>query len=275
MPLYFVKVDVKSCFDTIPQKLLLKIMESLLNREEYSIKSYVEVNTSVPCEYSNDITSAIKPIKRYLAQARAVDDSRDFETYIRTELGLRGRNTVYVDSVIEQKRSRKELMKLLGEHIERNIIKIGKKFYRQRVGIPQGSILSSLLCNFFYAKMETELLDFLADSTSVLLRLIDDSLLITTEREHAERFLQIMHKGNDRFGISIKKDKTLTNFDCQIDGHEVRRAPSRISFPYCGTLISTTDLNIRKDVPSRDQRRKAATLRCSCRAVILTASRIA
>jgi hypothetical protein len=31
---------------------------------------------------------------------------------------------------------------------------IGNDFYRQMVGIPQGSVLSSLLCSFFYGDLE-------------------------------------------------------------------------------------------------------------------------
>ncbi|GME63011.1 telomerase reverse transcriptase [Neofusicoccum parvum] len=170
-------------------------------------------------------------------------------------MGVKAGNTVFVDSAVEQQQSKNEVMKLLTEHVERNIVKVGKKYYRQKTGIPQGSVLSTLLCNFFYAELEASLLGFLTGDTSVLLRLIDDSLLITTEREHAERFLQIMYEGNEDYGISIKKDKTLTNFTCRIGGTEVPRLPSQTSFPYCGIRISTRDLNLTKDFQLKDQRR--------------------
>jgi len=35
-----------------------------------------------------------------------------------------------------------------------NVFQIGKDFHKQRVGIPQGSILSTILCNFFYGDLE-------------------------------------------------------------------------------------------------------------------------
>ncbi|KAB2578511.1 Telomerase reverse transcriptase [Lasiodiplodia theobromae] len=247
-PLYFVKVDVKSCFDTIPQKRLLDIVRSLLSLDEYRVKRHVEVNTTVPCRYSSSITSAAKPVKKYLAQARGSGDQRDFAEFLQAQLRIKSRNAVFVDSVVEQRQSKEEVMKLLTEHVERNMIKIGKKFYRQKTGIPQGSVLSSLLCSFFYAELEADLLDFLTADTSVLLRLIDDSLLITTERNHAEQFLRLMHEGNEDYGIGIKRDKTLLNFSCTVDGTDVSRLPSLTDFPYCGTLINTGDLNIRKDL---------------------------
>jgi telomerase reverse transcriptase len=31
---------------------------------------------------------------------------------------------------------------------------MGDRFYKQRVGIPQGSVLSTILCGFFYGNME-------------------------------------------------------------------------------------------------------------------------
>lgn len=257
-PLYFVKVDVRSCFDAIPQKQLLNIIKDLLRLEEYRVTKHVEINTAVPCKYSNSVASSVKPVKRFMARAGATDDLHTFESFLRAEVGAKRSNTVFVDSAIEQQQSRSELLKLLTEHVERNIVKFGKEFYRQKTGIPQGSVLSSLLCNFFYAELEAKLLGFLTNDSSVLLRLIDDSLLITTEREHAERFLQIMYKGDEDYGISIKKEKTLVNFTCQVDGTCVPRTASETTFPYCGTLIHTRDLNISKDFPVKDQRRKPA-----------------
>ncbi|OJD31087.1 telomerase reverse transcriptase [Diplodia corticola] len=246
-PLYFVKVDVKSCFDTIPQKRLLDIVRDLLSLDDYRVKRHVEVNSAISCRYSSNMGCAVKPVKKYLAQARGTSDARDFAGVLRTQSRSNPRNAVFVDSVVEQRQSKEEVMKLLTEHVERNIIKIGKKYYRQKTGIPQGSVLSSLLCSFFYAELEADLLGFLGADTSVLLRLIDDSLLITTERQHAERFLRVMYEGNEDYGVGVTKEKTLLNFGCSVDGAEVPRLPSLTSFPYCGTLINTRNLNISKD----------------------------
>lgn len=73
--------------------------------------------------------------------------------------------------------------------------KIGNDYYRQTIGIPQGSILSSLLCSFFYGDLERTHLKFTGDLNSVLLRLIDDYLFITTDLAQARKFLRTMHEG--------------------------------------------------------------------------------
>lgn len=72
---------------------------------------------------------------------------------------------------------------------------MGKQFYRQKVGIPQGSVVSTVLCNLFYGDLERRKLPFLTDPDGLLLRLIDDFLFITMNRDHAEQFLRLMHDG--------------------------------------------------------------------------------
>jgi len=43
-PLYFARVDIKSCFDTIDQEKLLNIMYRMIQSEEYVLHKYCEVN---------------------------------------------------------------------------------------------------------------------------------------------------------------------------------------------------------------------------------------
>ena len=45
--------------------------------------------------------------------------------------------------------------------------KIGQSYYRQTIGIPQGSVLSSILCSFFYGDLEKKSFSFTNDPHSV------------------------------------------------------------------------------------------------------------
>jgi telomerase reverse transcriptase len=153
-----------------------------------------------------------------------------------------------VDNVVGQVRMTDELLGLLSEHVQHNLVKIGKKFYRQKNGIPQGSVLSSFLCNFFYADLEARHLPFLKPGKSLLLRLIDDFLLVTTEPADAKAFLQVMHNGLPDYGVSVNPIKTLVNFEVSINGHKVPRLLGTQEFPYCGCYINTKTLNISKDL---------------------------
>jgi len=116
------------------------------------------------------------------------------------------------------------------------------------MGIPQGSVISSILCNFFYADLEREKLSFIAaDDDCLLLRLVDDSLLITLDHTKAIRFLDIMISGNAEYGAEVNADKSLVNFEIAVNGKKIPRLVGTKEFPYCGTVIDTQTLDVRRD----------------------------
>lgn len=84
----------------------------------------------------------------------------------------------------------------------------GMAYYHQTRGIPQGSVLSSLLCNFYYAHMERlSIAPALAAATggdasaalhggsggviTSLMRMTDDFLLLTTSESVARVFADV------------------------------------------------------------------------------------
>ncbi|THY62034.1 hypothetical protein D6C99_01033 [Aureobasidium pullulans] len=252
-PLYFAKVDVQSCFDSIPQKPLLKLLNDLISAEGYTITRYAQAKALGECDQSEDQPKIVpKASWKWKGKARVTDQKELFSEHAQKEAEA-SLGTVFVDLEGKTHRSRAGILALLREHIERNIVQIGKKFYRQTTGIPQGSIVSSLLCNFFYAELESKVLAFLQDGESLLLRLIDDFLLISTNRDTATRFVQVMHRGLPEYGLRVKEDKSKVNFDVQVDGRDVSRLPAATNFPYCGNAINTINLNITRDEIRRQQ----------------------
>ncbi|MCJ1286569.1 hypothetical protein MMC26_005915 [Xylographa opegraphella] len=251
--LYFVKVDVQSCFDTIPQRQVTAHIETLCSETEYRISRHAEIKPNNAHDYRSGIQLESKPRRKFVATARAGQDYKNFQEMINEKWGPVKKSTIFVDPVVQSLQEKDTLLDLLREHVEQNVVKIGKKFFRQKQGIPQGSVLSSLLCNFFYAEFEKECVDFLSTSDSLLLRLIDDFLLITTNHSHATRFAQIMHKGSEKYGVHVRADKSLTNFECIIDTTSLPRLDSGSGFPYCGTMIDTATLEITKDRGRRMQ----------------------
>jgi telomerase reverse transcriptase len=246
-PLYFVKVDVKAAFDTIPQSSVIKLMSTVATKSDYRISKHVEIKPGE--NYREDIPGKqkSKPTRKWAALAKGANDPTTFKDNLETNLAVGKKNAIFVDTVVNQYRGADELLNLLTEHISQNMVKIGKKFYRQKQGIPQGSVLSSLLCNYFYADLETTHFSFLQHEGSLLLRLIDDFLLITTDHSHAKQFLQIMHDGVPDYGVNVNPTKTLTNFEVMINGQKVTRVVGTRQFPYCGTFIDVKTLDISRD----------------------------
>ena len=242
---YFVKVDVRSCFDTIPQREVLHAVKPLCSEEEYRMVRYGEIKVGWPRAKKTQGAKP-KPTRRFLMPARSGHDRGSFDGMLESDLATGKKRTVFVESAIQGRENQEGLLRLLQDHVKRNIVRIGSKYHRQKEGIPQGSVVSSLLCNFFYAKFEQNELDFLEGQDSLLMRLIDDFLLITTDRAKAQRFLRVVSDGNEAYGIQVRPEKSLVNFDHEVDGAPVPRS-NQDWFPYCGVMIDTRTLEITKD----------------------------
>ena len=257
-PLYFIKMDVRTAFDTIEQDKLIEIVQKILSHVgmhsgtcgswllSYSIHHipqggyFVQRHTQAAVQ-GDDVKLKFKK--------RATPDT-DVEPFpdLAQELAESLRHVVFTDGVITSHEQRTRVVKLLAQHVYGNLVKIGKEFYRQQIGIPQGSSLSTLLCSFFYADLERANLAFVRQPGNLLLRYTDDFLLITTDRARAERFFRIMAKGHPEYGCFISEEKTLCNFELTAsDGSFVPRLRSD-QFPWCGYTLNTQTLAVRSDM---------------------------
>jgi len=262
--LYFAKVDVRSCFDTIPQKLLLTMADRLFSLQEYQIGRHVEMSVMDGVQQLDGAHINPPPTKRYVQHVKAPAPGASFEGLVRDSLSKGKSKTVFVDTTLQRSETRHDLLQLLGEHVEHNLVKFGKKFYRQKTGIPQGSVLSSILCNFFYAELEREELAFALTEDSLLMRLLDDFLLISIDPHVATRFVQVMHRGHPKYGVSVKADKSLANFEVKTeDGARIAQPVSDGRFPYCGVLIDTQTLEVSKNSDRSGRGSKSAPDDCS------------
>lgn len=239
--LYFAKMDVTSCFDTIPQDEVMQVVSSLLSASQYEIQKHAEVKPAVGGENSLQATKT-----KWVSTANPARALKSLALLPASESARNTNQTVFVDQPHPRIYSRKIILKLIEEHVQRNVVTMEKRYFKQCKGIPQGSVLSSLLCSFFYGEFEASCLSFLDSKESLLLRLIDDFLLITTNESHARRFVQVMAKGNTRYGISVNSRKSLVNFAMSVSDFKVPRVQEPAAFPYCGISIDMTTLNVSK-----------------------------
>lgn len=133
-PLYFVKVDIKSCFDTIPQKAILDHIDETMRCEEYRIMRHDEMRPKKVVEYTvNDRDGKmgrtklsgtwVKPFIKMLHRARDVDDDENFEERMEKENVRRG--SVLVDGGTTKGTWEKEtLLELLERHVQKNVVKV-------------------------------------------------------------------------------------------------------------------------------------------------------
>jgi len=241
--MYFAKVDVKSCFDSVPQYDVLDIAVSFMESNAYLVHKVAEVRKPLLAR------PRVKFTKQGLPSQHVFRMKGEAERRSR----IRSGPVVFVGEPANYEERQQALARLLTHHLTDNVVKIGKKFYRQKHGIPQGSVVSSLLCNMFYSQleMEGEALAFTQQDSTVLMRLIDDFLLVTVDKSVAVKFLQVMHRGLPSYGITVKPEKSMANFEVEINGINVHRPTTHVAgeyFPYCGTLIDMNTLEISKDM---------------------------
>lgn len=239
-PLYFVKTDVINCYDNIRQEKLYNIMEEIFKQfgcEEFVVRKFTS------------IYQAIGNLKRTFHRkvVKMMDYNPDFFLYMKdVSFKEKFRNAVIVDQVVNQHERTDNLLQQLKSHLFYNLIKIGKQYYRQTQGISQGSVLSTLLCNLYYGHMEREM--FSIHDDELLLRVVDDFLFVSPDRDRAVVFLNKMATGNEEYNCYVNADKILINF------HYVHDKCGKIPcinntdwFPWCGMLFNTKTLNVSTD----------------------------
>ncbi len=110
-----------------------------------------------------------------------------------------------------------------------------QNIFQQIRGIPQGSVLSVMLCNLYYGHAERKLfgsndeVNKLGIGTeSLVMRKMDDYIMISTCKESVEHWLQKIYTGLKLYDSKINPLKTRVNFDCAVDIEG-----SRVALPNC------------------------------------------
>ncbi|KAL9548553.1 hypothetical protein MBANPS3_005623 [Mucor bainieri] len=228
---YFVKVDISNCFDNIDQLRLLAILEDILKSGQYLCKNI----------------ASVRPFAGRLFQKSLQSYSSSDEPACFSKFGQKSRDirpgSILIDQGSYAFADTQELYNLLRENILSSAVKFGSKYYKRQHGIAQGSRLSTLLCSFFFGRLEQEKLAYLKeDKEGVLFTYIDDFLYITKDKDYAVRFLDTMTTDISDFRVSVNKDKCVTNLDTDMP-----------EFSWIGMIFDTKTLNVHIDKSKRQK----------------------
>ncbi|XP_009083487.1 PREDICTED: telomerase reverse transcriptase [Acanthisitta chloris] len=278
---YCVKTDVSRAYDTIPHKKLVEVISRILNPEKptiYCIRRYAVIM----------ITTSGKARKLYRRHVSTfkdfMPDMKQFVSHLQERDSLR--NAIVVEQSLTFNETSSSMFNFFLQMMQNNILKIGNRYYLQCCGIPQGSILSTLLCSLCYGDMENKLLCGVQQD-GVLIRLIDDFLLLTPHLMQARTFLRIqmaglaeklnicnavscimlsivrkmrlccepkgtLATGIPEYGFSINPNKTVVNFHVDdIPGcSKFKQLPDCRLIPWCGLLLDIKTLEVYCDYSS-------------------------
>ncbi|XP_037385278.1 telomerase reverse transcriptase [Talpa occidentalis] len=254
--LWFVKVDVMGAFDALPQDKLVQVVARAIRPQEstYCVRRYAtlrsagggRVHRAFGCHVSTleDLQPSMRAFVRHLQETRALRDAVVVEqSFSLNETGL-------------------HLFDIFLHFLRSHVLRIGHKSYVQRQGIPQGSMLSTLLCNLCYGDMEAKLFPGLQQD-GLLLRLVDDFLLVTPYLTRAKAFLRTLVRGVPEYGCVANLQKTVVNFPVgagELGAAAPLQLPAHCLFPWCGLLLDTRTLEVRCDYSSYAQTSIRASL---------------
>lgn len=254
--MYFGSVDIRHCYDNIDQEHLLNIVSGLLSEDNYLIQRYSVLH---PFESMDRI------VKR---KKKQVGPPETFVPFSKTAVELAGRyhRTIFVDGVACTLVKKEQVMEQLREHLTSHLVttrgRYGDRYLVQSTGIPQGSVVSSMLCNYYYANVESKLLsEHFKESTTTLkeeddflVRMVDDYMLVTSDLERLSGFLKKMKRGDESLGVHINEEKTKVSVDVAVENDEgqvvIQKANATTEaelFPWCGLLFDAHTGEVRID----------------------------
>ncbi len=279
--LFIVSCDIAGCYDSIQLDRLIGIAEESMSQDSYVIQrlscctpheALRRCFTRWPC------TARPADYPEPLRQRASHIASRSYSAIISET----PRKSSHFDSSSSSLPiDRQFASKLLRQHLlNHRVIVPGEHttgsqsglMLQQIRGIPQGSVLSTFLCHMYYGQFENEVLRRVFDeadkenddsgehrsssthhhlssssrfsSDSLLIRLVDDFLLVTPRRRVAISFLNAMsdsQKTSPSYGFTVKMEKTCVSFhmseeEVKLTGGTFRQFP-KTAFPWCGLLL--------------------------------------
>ncbi|XP_006990067.2 telomerase reverse transcriptase isoform X1 [Peromyscus maniculatus bairdii] len=240
--MYFVKADVTGAYDAIPQDKLVEVVGNMIrhSKNTYCIRQYAVVRKGCQGQVYKSFrkqVSTLSDLQPYMGQ---------FVKHLQNSDGSVLRNSVVVEQSFSWNEASSSLFDFFLHFMRNNVVKIGGKCYVQRQGIPQGSSLSTLLCSLCFGDMENKLFAEVQQD-GLLLRLVDDFLLVTPHLDQAKSFLRALVRGIPEYGCMINLQKTMVNFPVDsgtLDGAAPHQLPAHCLFPWCGILLDTQTLEV-------------------------------
>lgn len=230
--LHFVKFDMKHCYDNINHDKLLQAVDHLfVNDNDEQCYFIRQVKETFMFSKQGD------KLKFILKDTDTVAEF-DPELYSMTS----GANKAISDKGNTTKFTKTLVIDSINDYIKNSGVFLNNNtLYKRKVGLFQGFPLLSTLCNVFYNNLVNDKLSFTLenDNPSILLRLMDDFLFISCDKDLCKKVYNTVNTEFPRFGVYLNEDKTEW-----VTGTKNLQQ----SLTFVGLEINTTDLTLSSTV---------------------------
>lgn len=185
-PLFFIKFDIASCYDSIPVKKALAIISNSLSSEN---EFYVR-------------TQSLYDSRKGVFKRTSV---------VNGSLSPR-QGDIYIDNVRTCYLSKHDIMNVLDMEINKTAIRLNKKCYLRKDGLFQGFGLSATIVDILYDDLLKHYAEFHPqdDSETLILRLSDDFLVISTDEARIKSIEKLVLNGFQEYNATINLNKIMT-----------------------------------------------------------------
>lgn len=206
--LYGVKFDMKHCYDNLNQAKVIELIEDLFSEFQTEEEIFVKkVHRS-----SSDGRRHHKLLLSIKTRSEVSDlDMSQFES------GEGSSHFVYAGSPQTYKFSREQILDVVQLQVTECTTQVPMRsgIYKRKRGIFQGRPLLATLCDIVYNKLSDELILRVNGSPlSLLLRLADDFLFLTTSRSSCEHMIALVSSDlaiNYGAYVNMKKCSTVSS----------------------------------------------------------------
>ncbi|AET37664.1 telomerase reverse transcriptase Ecym_1438 [Eremothecium cymbalariae DBVPG len=212
-PLHYFKFDIASCYDSVPTGKVFEIVEKLMGDDTHF---YIR-------------TMLVYDTRSQTLQRKNV---------VNGDLNLKDRS-ILIDTAQTVHFSKADIINTLMMEINQTALKYDDHCFLRTVGLFQGAHLSSCLVDIVY----DDLLEYYREfsnppgTSSLLLRLADDFLIISTSKEYIDNIKTLALNGFDEYNAIINKDKILSFCSTEAENH---------IFSYCAMAINILKLDVCK-----------------------------